>query len=51
MVLSGLEEVHVADAGDFDRVLEGQEDAFRGAVFRGHFEQVFAVGDGPPVTT
>ncbi len=39
----GLEEVHVADAGDFDGILEGEEDAFAGAVFGREFEQVFAV--------
>ena len=38
-----LEEVHVADAGDLDRVLEGEEDAFARPILGGHFEQVLAV--------
>jgi hypothetical protein len=33
--------------GDLHRVLEGEEDAFPGALFRGQFEQVFSeVGHG-----
>ena len=39
----GLQEVDVADAGDFDGVLEGQEDAFAGALFGSQVEQVFTV--------
>ena len=33
----------VADARNFDRVLEGHEDAFSRAVFRRHLKQIFAV--------
>ena len=38
-----FEEVEVADAGDFYRVLEGEEDAGAGALVRLHFQQVAAV--------
>ena len=43
----GAQEVHVADAGDLGRVLEGQEEPGGGAGFGGALEQVDAVeGDG-----
>src|SRR5574338_698674 len=43
----GAQEVHVADAGDLGRVLEGQEQPGGGAGFGGALEQVDAVeGDG-----
>src|SRR4029078_12899641 len=38
-----LEEVAVADAGDLDRVLEGEEDAFAGALLGIEVEQILAV--------
>ena len=47
----GAEEVGVADAGDLDGVLEGEEDALAGALLRVHVEEVlaleedFALGD------
>jgi len=46
-VQRGLEEIHVADAGDFHGILESEENAGLGALFGVEFEQVFAViGDG-----
>ena len=39
----GLEEVGVVHAGDLDRILEGHEDAFAGALVRIHLEQVLAL--------
>ena len=39
----GAEEVGVADAGDLDRILEGEEDALAGALLGVHLEQVLAV--------
>ena len=38
-----LEEVGAVHAGDFDRVLEREEDAFAGAFLGGHVEQILAV--------
>ena len=38
-----LQEVAVADAGDLDRILEGQEEAGVGPLFRRHLLQVLAV--------
>ena len=38
-----FQEVEVADAGDFYRVLEGEEDAGAGALVRLHFQQVATV--------
>ena len=38
-----LEEGHRGDAGDFDRVLEGQENAGDSALGRFHFEDIFAI--------
>ena len=43
----GLQEVHVADAGDLHRVLKRQEDAFARAVFGRHRQQVLAVVESP----
>jgi hypothetical protein len=44
----GLEEVAVVDARDLDRVLEGEEQAFGGALLGIHLQQVLAVeGDTP----
>ncbi|MNT75871.1 hypothetical protein D3C72_2148080 [compost metagenome] len=43
-----MQEELVADARDFDRILEGHKDAFTGAIFRGEFQQIFALKlDGP----
>ncbi len=42
-----LEEVGVGDAGDLDRVLEGEEDALAGALLGRHREQVLAVDRAP----
>jgi len=39
----GLEEIHVADAGDLNRILERQKDARLRALFRVELQQVFAV--------
>ena len=39
----GLEEIAGADAGDFDRILKRQEDAFARPLLGGQFEQIFAV--------
>ncbi len=50
-VEGGAQEVHVGDAGDLDRILEGQEDAFGGPFLRCHLRDVpafvehFASGD------
>ena len=42
----------VADAGDLHRVLEGQEHAFAGAIFRIQLQQILALeGDFPSVTS
>ena len=38
-----LQEVDVADAGDLDRVLEGQEDALAGPLLGVHVQQVLAL--------
>ena len=51
-VEGGAQEIGVADAGEFDGGLEGEEEAGLGAQFRGQVEQVravegdAAVGDG-----
>ena len=37
-----LQERHGGDAGDLDRILEGEEDAGGGALVRLHLEQVLA---------
>ena len=52
-VEGGLEEVHVADAGDFDGILEGEEDAVAGALFGGQVEEILAFDrvTSPPVTS
>ena len=42
-VEGGAEEVGVADAGDLDGVLEGEEDALAGALLGVHVEQVLAL--------
>ena len=39
----GAEEVGVADAGDLDGVLEGEEDALAGALLWVHLQQVLAL--------
>ena len=39
----GFEEVHVADAGYLDRILEGEEHALASAIFRRKLQQVLAV--------
>ena len=39
----GLEEVGVADAGNLDRILEGQENALAGPVLGRHGQQVLAL--------
>jgi hypothetical protein len=38
-----LEQIDVVHARNFDRILEGEEHAFAGALFGGHREQVFAL--------
>ena len=38
-----LQEELVTDARDFYRVLEGHKDALSRTIFRGHFQQIFAV--------
>ena len=44
MALSAaLQEIGVVDAGDFDRVLEGEEQPFAGALLGVHLQQVLAV--------
>ena len=42
-----LQEVGVGDAGDLDRILEGQEHALAGALLGRHLEQVLALVDAP----
>ena len=39
----GAQEVGVGDAGDLDGILEGEEDAFAGALLGVHVEQVLAL--------
>lgn len=41
-VQRGLQEKLIADAGNFNRILKGHEDALAGAIFRGEFQQIFA---------
>ncbi len=43
LVQGRAQEVEVAHAGDLHRVLEGEEDAFPGALLRCQFQQVLAV--------
>jgi len=42
-VEGSAQELEVADAGDFDRVLEGEEEAGEGAFFHFQVEQVYTV--------
>ncbi len=46
-LMAASEEVRVADARDFDRILIRQKHAFGGPLFYLHFEQIFAVVNRP----
>ena len=43
LVVGGAQEVRVGDARDLDRILEREEEALLGALFRSHGEQILAV--------
>ena len=48
-IQGGAQESHVADTGDLDRILEGQEQTGRSPIFGVHVQQVLAVQRGGTV--